>query len=639
MKTISEEYPELLNKAHKELNTPAQLSKLGSKAVESSSKIWWTCDVYPEHVWFASIRSRAFNQQGCQICDDKIAYAGFNDLATKKPKLAEQWHPTKNNELTPQQVTYKTDRKVWWECEKGHYYEMSVNDRAVRGRGCSVCRGLKILVGVTDLGSTHPDVASEWHPTKNGDLTPEQVTAGAHTNVWWLGKECGHEWQMIVYRRTQERGQNCSVCAGKVTLPSTSFATTNPEIASEWHPTLNGELTPEQFLAGSHEKVWWLGKECGHEWDGIIKSRTLSKHGCPVCAGKRVISNINSLTHIFPLIASEWHPTLNGEFTPEQVSSVSGKKVWWQCNAKQHVWRTSVGNRTGLKSGCPDCIPQVSVAEQELFDYVISLGFTPVRDRTVLGRQELDIYVEEKKFAIEFNGLYWHSEAAGKTETYHYDKWKACKDKGISLFQIWEDDYRMNPDLIKRMVAHKLGVKTEKSIQAKKTEFKKVSIPDAQAFLTENHLQGYRVAKNFGLYYEDQLVALLSVAAKGSSMEIIRFSTSRGIYGGFSKLLKNILADELFQNVKEVTSYSHNDHASGGMYEQAGFTLKHTGKPGYAYLVNGTRVHRLQYTKKRFREDPNLEYEEGLSERELAELNGLTRIWDAGSSLWVKSLD
>lgn len=150
------------------------------------------------------------------------------------------------------------------------------------------------------------------------------------------------------------------------------------------------------------------------------------------------------------------------------MSPVSAKKVWWRCRPKHHVWRTSVGNRTRLNSGCPDCVYHVSAAEQELFDYVVSLGFNPVRDRTVLGRQELDIYVEEKKFAIEFNGLYWHSEAAGKTETYHYDKWKACKEKSISLFQVWEDDYRMNPNLIKRMIAHKLGVKIEKSIQAKK---------------------------------------------------------------------------------------------------------------------------------------------------------------------------
>lgn len=202
----------------------------------------------------------------------------------------------KKEGLTPQQVTYKTDRKVWWECEKGHPYEMSVNDRSIRGRGCSVCRGLKILVGVTGLASTYAHVASEWHPTKNGDLRPEQVTAGAHTNVWWLGKNCGHEWQMPVYRRTQESPQNCSVCAWKITVLSTSLASTHPDIAAEWHPTKNGDLTPELFLSGSHEKVWWLGKECGHEWDGVIKSRTLSNHGCPICAGKRVISDVNSLS-------------------------------------------------------------------------------------------------------------------------------------------------------------------------------------------------------------------------------------------------------------------------------------------------------------------------------------------------------
>src|SRR5438309_2135044 len=103
---------------------------------------------------------------------------------------------------------------------------------------------------------------------------------------------------------------------------------THPQLAAEWHPTKNGDLRPDQVYAGSDKKVWWLCRG-GHEWQARIANRK-HERGCPYCAGRK-ISDTNSLVALFPDLAVEWHPTKNGELTPDQVVAGSARKVWWQC--------------------------------------------------------------------------------------------------------------------------------------------------------------------------------------------------------------------------------------------------------------------------------------------------------------------
>lgn len=116
-----------------------------------------------------------------------------NDLATKRPDLAAEWHPTKNGDLKPEDVTYGSGKKVWWLCSCGHEWEAAINNR-VKGNGCPYCSNRILMKGLNDLASVRPDLAAEWHPTKNGGLKPEDVTAGSSKKVWWKCKVCGHSW-------------------------------------------------------------------------------------------------------------------------------------------------------------------------------------------------------------------------------------------------------------------------------------------------------------------------------------------------------------------------------------------------------------------------------------------------------------
>ena len=132
------------------------------------------------------------------------------------------------------------------------------------------------------LAETHPEVAKQWHPTKNGDLSPKDFTPGSGKKVWWkCDKGDDHEWMNSIAHRSNGRG--CSVCAGQTVVLSNCLATLNPDLAKEWHPTKNGDLTPYEFSTGSDKKVWWkCDKGDDHEWRTLVRSRSRG-HGCPFC--------------------------------------------------------------------------------------------------------------------------------------------------------------------------------------------------------------------------------------------------------------------------------------------------------------------------------------------------------------------
>lgn len=174
-------------------------------------KVWWRCE--KGHDYQASVASRV-NGSGCPICAGKVVVPGDNDLASQYPDIARQWHPTKNGALTPEHVAPASNRKVWWRCEKDHDYQAVIASRTQRGGGCPYCANKKVLAGFNDLATLEPTVAKEWHPTKNGALTPQDVTPGSRRRVWWRCS-AGHEWQAVIYSRTGSQRCGCPVCAGK----------------------------------------------------------------------------------------------------------------------------------------------------------------------------------------------------------------------------------------------------------------------------------------------------------------------------------------------------------------------------------------------------------------------------------------
>ena len=271
-------YPALAAQWDLQKNAPRTPSDVSAGSQRS---VWWRCE--KGHSWRAQIRSRV-SGCGCPVCAGRKLQVGENDLAAAYPELAKQWDFERNGKLTPRDVPPGTEKKVWWVCGRGHHYLASVSSRTHSQSGCPICAGKQVLPGFNDLASQYPALAAQWDAEKNGRLTAQQVTPTSNRKAWWICEK-GHSYQAVIASRVN--GSGCPYCTNKKVLPGfNDLATVQPRIAAEWHPTLNGALSPEMVTAGSRKKVWW---ECayGHVWKAAIYSRTgARKCGCPVCAGK-----------------------------------------------------------------------------------------------------------------------------------------------------------------------------------------------------------------------------------------------------------------------------------------------------------------------------------------------------------------
>lgn len=182
-------HPEIARDWHPDKND----GKTAQDVIAGSGKLaWWLgrCG----HEWDGRIgeRSRSVRGAGCPYCSNKRILLGFNDLASTHPPLARQWHPTRNGALTPHSVVAGTKIRVWWVGTCGHEWRAGVQSRALQNTACPFCANMLVLPGFNDLATTHPALALEWHPNRNGLLTPEAVLAGGTKKVWWRGA-CGHD--------------------------------------------------------------------------------------------------------------------------------------------------------------------------------------------------------------------------------------------------------------------------------------------------------------------------------------------------------------------------------------------------------------------------------------------------------------
>ena len=214
----------------------------------------------------------------------------------------------------------------------------------------------KLVVGETDLASTHPAIAELWCYEMNGDVTPEMVTAGSGLERYWRCRlDSRHVWRNPPKALTG-KGQGCAVCAGRVVIAGVnSVADTHGHVADEWHPTRNGDVTPEMVIAGSHKKHWFQCEE-GHEWEAELKSRTLLGAGCPVCSHRVIVAGYSDVGTTHPDVVEFWAYDLNGELTPETFGPGTHESVWWRCEANpEHVFRAAIENRVAGRNGCGKC--------------------------------------------------------------------------------------------------------------------------------------------------------------------------------------------------------------------------------------------------------------------------------------------
>lgn len=221
-----------------------------------------------------------------------------NNLAEVHPELVSEWSE-KNLLLTPDGITFGSNKKVWWKGTCGHEWQASVKARS-NGEKCPICSGARVIAGINDLQTTHPEIASEWSE-KNLPLKPDEVNAKSRKNVWWRCGKCGNEWKSVINARV--KGTVCPVCAEREVLAGyNDLATTDSQLLSEWDYEQN-KLKPTEVSRTSAKRAWWKCRH-GHSWSMKINERTILNKGCRICEQEYL--------SLFPALAVSYYSNKKG---------------------------------------------------------------------------------------------------------------------------------------------------------------------------------------------------------------------------------------------------------------------------------------------------------------------------------------
>lgn len=385
----------------------------------SSKKVWWKCR--NGHEWTTTVNYRAVRGYGCPVCSGK-QYANRTSLKdwsidNDATYLLEEWDDTKNS-YDVSKFGYGSDKKVWWKCRNGHEWQARIDSRTGKNRSmCPFCYGKK----EESLAITHPNVAKYWHPNKNGDLTPDQVTSGSNQVVWWIAKD-GTEFQAkivdrIGYRKTKpDKTSKISYNETAIymyvkkfypdAIQSYKFKDSNYLELDIFVPSLNIGIEYDGYYA-HHDKLnrdlkkykicnskgirlirireprlptidnpsythYSLADYSISSFETIIKELLLhefaishpdiniKRDNITILEAMDRVEADHSFAEVFPEIAKQWHPTKNGLLTPDMFSFASNKEVWWLLpyddpNTGKHFdfeWKASI-NKRASGHGCP----------------------------------------------------------------------------------------------------------------------------------------------------------------------------------------------------------------------------------------------------------------------------------------------
>jgi hypothetical protein len=263
-----------------------------------------------------------------------------------------------------------------------------------------------------------------------------------------------------------------------------------------------------------------------------------------------------------------------------------------------------------------------------------------MNDKTVLSPQELDIYIPSLNFAIECNGIYWHSEVTGgKNKVYHINKTKRCVVKNIRLIHIFENEWNTKKDIVKSILSNILK-KSPIKIAARKCEVKIITDKSDSPFLENNHIQGdVNSSVKIGLYHNNDLVSVMTFVKsrfdKKCEYEMARYCNKLNttIVGGASKLFNHFIKN---YDPKSIVSYNDRRYFSGEVYLNLGFTFIYNSTPNYWYVIDEYKTLKNRVCFQKHKLSKILTgFNPVLTEWENMKSNGYDRIWDCGNGKWV----
>jgi hypothetical protein len=366
-------------------------------------------------------------------------------------------------------------------------------------------------------------------------------------------------------------------------------------------------------------------------------SQTPSNHlrgnGCPSCGLKKRGIKRRLTEEQFVKKSIEIHQDVyNYSFVEYKTSHVKVKII---CKKHGDFYQTPDNHLHG--NGCPMCAcAGTSKQEKDILNFVKQhyKGIIIENDRNILKPKELDIVLPELKIAIEYCGLYWHSnEFMGKN--YHLDKLEKCNKVGYRLITIFEDEWIHKRDIVESKILNILSVSETTNIFARKTKIVNISIKDRNQFLNTHHIQGEAAGSvNIGLEYDGKLVSVMSFKKRSRGVyELIRFASSCNVVGGFSKLLIYFKINYEWTGIVSFADLRWSSQEKN-VYLSNGFELDSVLKPEYRYIIGKERKHKFGFRHKHLKKMLD-NYDQILSEATNTLNNGIYRIYDCGLARFV----
>jgi len=341
--------------------------------------------------------------------------------------------------------------------------------------------------------------------------------------------------------------------------------------------------------------------------------------------------------YVVPLFSSE-------EYTGQR----SGQIYKWKCVVcghewEQHIHTSNVGDLITKIPRCLKCFPYhigFSTLEKEVKDFILEIysGTIVENDRTIIKPLELDLFIPEKKIAIEFDGLFFHSELNGTSKFYHKEKTEKCLENGVLLIHIFEDEWVSKKNIVKDRIASIFGI-TNEVVFARSCIVKEIGTKEKNLFLDKNHLYGKdNSSAKIGLFFNNELVSVMTFGKprfnKNYEWELIRYATKQGmrVVAGASKLLTFFLRNYLPKNI---LSYADRRYSTGNLYEKIGFSRIGISEPNYWWTKGQIKLSRYQCQKHKL---PNIlgdGFDKNMSEVENMYLNGWNKIYDCGNIVYA----
>lgn len=372
IKSLEDRFPEIAARYNHELND----RKLSTIAPFSGYKAWWNCD--KGHSWFVNVSALTANKQGCSVCAGWQVWEGFNDLASRFPKVAAEWDYFANDK-TPEKIAHGTHERINWVCQaKGHKWNVSVFHRTNTGNNCPYCSGKKILAGYNDFLTLQPLLAKEWDFVKN-DKDPSTLGGKSHYKAWWICPAHSHSYPSNIKSRSS-RNDGCPYCSNrKILVGFNDIATTAPQLMAEWDYKKN-TIDPLLIPSGHSNKVYWLCKE-GHSWKTSPSQRTFSLTRCPECVKsdsslieetfRNQLHTISCLSNISEkLVKLPWSEAKRGSLAVDATAYIEALD-------KTLIFEYDGGYWHGITS------PNVNAINKDIekTEYLLSRGYIVVRVR------------------------------------------------------------------------------------------------------------------------------------------------------------------------------------------------------------------------------------------------------------------